>query len=420
MVVAPQVLLVAFHYPPEISGGVPRALAFESQLTAAGCRVRVLTPQPADAARHGGDLLHVPLPGLLAPAATSAPNAPQARSSPLRTFARRWVFVPDGFVLWARRALRRALESASEHPIDLVVTSSPPESTHAIGRALQSKLGCAWLADLRDGWTFEPHRPEASLPLRSVIERRMERAVVGAADWVTAATAPLADDLTEKYPEWAQRIHLLPTGFDRAALAAARGEPTAPPRDVFRLVYTGRMGLSRDTGAPAVFFAALRSVLTTDAEFADRFQLTLVGQYSDDERALWSEAPLASHVEELGPRPYEDALRISAGATMLLLLTPHGQRSVATRKIFDYLAVARPVFALAEDNEAARILGVTRAGLCVPSHDVEAVAAQLRRAFGLWRDGQLDRAVPCDQSDRFESGPMFGRLLRDHVLPRLR
>ena len=31
-----------------------------------------------------------------------------------------------------------------------------------------------------------------------------------------------------------------------------------------------------------------------------------------------------------------------------------GQASVATRKIFDYLAVRRPVFALAQDNEAVQ------------------------------------------------------------------
>ena len=85
----------------------------------------------------------------------------------------------------------------------------------------------------------------------------------------------------------------------------------------------------------------------------------LVGDLLPGEHALLKTPPLADSVELLGPQPYETAMNFAAGATMLLLVTPPELRSIATRKLFDYLAVRRPVFALAEGNEAARILAET-------------------------------------------------------------
>jgi hypothetical protein len=119
----------------------------------------------------------------------------------------------------------------------------------------------------------------------------------------------------------------------------------------------------------------------------------------------------------MGPQPYETALRIAAGATMLLLITPPGLRSIATRKLFDYLAVRRPVLALAEGNEAARILRETRAGLCVAPDRREAVAAGLLRAFSLWQAGRLDEEIPCSGNDLYRSQVHFSRVFGRIVLP---
>ncbi|MCA8941966.1 MAG: glycosyltransferase [Planctomycetes bacterium] len=405
-----EVLLVAFHYPPEISGGIPRALITERWFVQNGCRVRVLTPQPAERGCRGGEILHVPLPGVLATPPVDDDGSPRTRSNPLRAFARKFVFTPDGFVLWARRALRRALESAAERPIDLVVTSSPPESMHGIGRALSRRLGCRWLADFRDGWTFEPHRPDANLPVRRHVERWMEARVVRSADIVATATRPIADDLRTRYPARADSIHFLPSGFE-----PFEGVATVPT-DRFELVYTGRMNLSRGTDTPAVFFQGLERAVAQDPAFARATRLTLIGQYTHAERALWQNSPLVESVAELGPMPYDEAVARSASATMLVLLTPSGQKSIATRKLFDYLAVRRPIFALAEGNEAARILTETRAGTCVPPTDPDAVAAALLHAFALWRDGKLDAHIPCDRSQAYEATYLFDVTLRERLI----
>lgn len=409
-----RVLLVAFHYPPEISGGSPRLLSMEDFLVRAGCRVVVLTPQSADHGYRGGEILHVPLPAYLRPRPAGARDAVRGPGSLVRTFrglARKWLLVPDLYVPWSLRATRAAVTAHRQQPFDLVVTSSPQESVHAIGRRLKRQFGCRWLADFRDGWTFEPLRAEAHLPLRRGVEIMMERSVLTGADWITAATRPIAADFRERFPTRSGEIHYLPSGFERFR---SDGQATAGP--VFRMVYTGGFGLAQKSRTPDKFFAALRQVLASDAEIAARFRLVLLGAFSDREKALWSLPPLAGCVEELGRRPYDDAQRLAAGATMLLLVTPPGLWSVATRKLFDYLAVRRPVFALADGNEAARILDETRAGLRVPPDDVDAIAAGLRRAFAWWKEDSLEQHVPCAENERYLTEPHFQRVLDNVVL----
>jgi len=360
-------------------------------------------------------VLRVPLPFYLTPRPGSARLAPCQRSwigRLVRRWAQRWLFIPDLLGPWAIGAARRAAEEHCIDPFGLVITSSPQESSHWIGRSLQRSFGCPWLADFRDGWTFDPHRPEVQLPLRGRIEAMMERSVVNHADWITAATRPLAQDFRARFPHRADRVHFLPTGFGEFPTAR---EPQSD--DVFRLVYTGRFGLSRRVQTPERFLAGLRRALDGNPAFARRFRLVLVGDFLREERALWSRPPLSACVEQHGPYPYEQAMHIAAGATMLLLVTPPGLRSIATRKLFDYLAVRRPVFALAHGNEAARILEETRAGICVPPDDVGAIASGLCRAFGFWREGVLDREIPCSVNDLYRAEPHVNRVLGNLVLP---
>jgi glycosyltransferase involved in cell wall biosynthesis len=55
------------------------------------------------------------------------------------------------------------------------------------------------------------------------------------------------------------------------------------------------------------------------------------------------------------------------------------QKSVATGKLFEYLAAGRPILVLGEETEAARIVEEVGAGFSAPAHDVAGIAAALRR-----------------------------------------
>ena len=53
--------------------------------------------------------------------------------------------------------------------------------------------------------------------------------------------------------------------------------------------------------------------------------------------------------------------------------------SQSTAKLYEYLAAGRPILALAESNEAARIVRETNTGVTVAPSDVAGITAELRR-----------------------------------------
>ena len=103
------------------------------------------------------------------------------------------------------------------------------------------------------------------------------------------------------------------------------------------------------------------------------------------------------------PRDGTDCLRelpaaeVQRSADALVLLTSRNS-SEATGKLFEYLFSGRPIVALAENNEAARIVRETSTGVTVPPDDVEAIAAALRRVVS----GELVREYAPRNLDQYE------------------
>ena len=92
-------------------------------------------------------------------------------------------------------------------------------------------------------------------------------------------------------------------------------------------------------------------------------------------------------VRTVGELPRAEALRLQREANALLLITSH-ESSIATGKLYEYLAAGRPILALAGDNEAASIVAETGTGTSVPPDDVPAI----RRALAAVASGELERS----------------------------
>ena len=152
--------------------------------------------------------------------AAAAPAETEVRDSRLSG-----LFVPDvSAATWVPFALPRALELTARHRFDCVVTSAPPRSTHLLGLALHAR-GLPWVADFRDGWTFEAVRPEFA-PLADRLDRWLERLVAVRADVVTTVTPSLTEDLSTRL---GARAATVTNGFDPAEGATSAAPTPAAP-----------------------------------------------------------------------------------------------------------------------------------------------------------------------------------------------
>jgi glycosyltransferase involved in cell wall biosynthesis len=300
------------------------------------------------------------------------------------------VLVPDmnvatwlpGLAVTVRRLL-------GDRRFDCLITTSPPESSHLVGLLLGARR-CAWVADLRDGWAFEPHRDPFPLAAQRSFDHWLERRVVRSAQVVVGATQPIADDLERRL---GVRRAWVPNGWDTASAPQASRRPLPEQDSTTRLVYTG--GLSGGWGRdPGPLLQALERVGSNAG--GPTVRLVHAGRLTTEERALIDRSGIAGIVDHLGTLDRADTLELQRSADALVLITSRNT-SEATGKLFEYMAAGRPIIALADGNEAARIVRETNTGVTVPPEDVAAIADAIRRAAS----GELARAYAPRGLDQY-------------------
>lgn len=284
--------------------------------------------------------------------------------------------VPDlSLVTWLPFLLSRALAVARASRPDCVITTGPPQSAHLVGLALRRR-GIPWVADLRDGWTFDPPRPPWPHPALAWFDRRLERAVLAAADRVVAVTEPIARDLRERLGLEAVTIT---NGFDPDERPEPDGRGLLSD-DRFSLVHTGRLIVAGGS-VRTLLEGALELSRRTDGR--RRLEVVLAGATSDAQERLLSDPRYGAVARPVGTLPRERALALQRAADALVVMASgmpgRSSTSVATGKLFEYLAAARPVLVLGEETEAARIVAETGAGVAASERDPASVADALER-----------------------------------------
>jgi glycosyltransferase involved in cell wall biosynthesis len=289
-----------------------------------------------------------------------------------------YVVVPEPLLLaWVPFALPRALRLHRARRFDAVITSSPPESAHVIGRAL-ARRGTAWVADVRDAWGFEPLRPRFPTAAQRALDERLERRLLRAADVVTSVSRPAADDLRARV---GANVELVPNGWDPELAPPVDGTEEREAarmldRERTSLVYTGRFGsYGRD---PRSLIEALRRLAESEPELARRLELVVAGPHTDAELELLRTDVAPAKITVLGSLPRARALALQRAAGALLLIASPSRSQLANLKLFEYFAAARPILALAAGTEAGRIVAES-GGQTVRSDDPQAIAAALRR-----------------------------------------
>ena len=374
-------LLVAYFYPPCRDTGAHRPAAMAKWLRRLGHRVTVLTTSAygtGDAHTEEGTVRTPDLQRLRARLhghdRMDALFDSDTYSGRPHVLSR--VIVPEPLVLaWAPFARRRALRLNRRGRFDCVITSSPPESAHAVGRALRRR-GVPWVVDLRDAWTFEPIRAPFPTGLQRRLDERLERRWLRSADAVVCVSRPAAEDLRERLGIEAR---LVPNGWDPDLIAPSGsvddGAGILDP-DRVSLVYTGRFGsYGRD---PAPLVRALGELGRTDAQTASRLELVVAGPLTAAEAQLMETDVSPARIVVPGSLTRERAVALQGAADALLLLASPRRTQLLNFKLFEYLATGRPILALAAGTEAGRVVEEL-GGDAVPADDVAAIVEALRR-----------------------------------------
>jgi glycosyltransferase involved in cell wall biosynthesis len=377
--VAESVLFVVHDFPPAGGSGANRALAFCRYLPAHGwrplgleaVRTRSLEPRQRPFSKRADGL------GRLGAHARSGGVPPVWKTH--LAHARRF---PDAQRGWLPFAIPAGLRAIRRRRPRLLYSTAGPFTSHLVALALHRLTGLPWVAELRDGWYRWNQSVFPDYPAwRGALESRLERLVITHATRVVLLTELMAQAFRRQYARLpADHFVHIPNGFDPAQL---EGLPALPRQPGFTVLHAGALYYGRSLAAFLQAAACLPDL-----------HLVLLGTLDQTARAELGQ----TRVEYLGQRDHRAALAHMRAADLLLLIvnTTPGAEAAVPGKLYEYLAVGRPILAITPPGAAAaEIVRRTRAGWTAPAGDADAILAQLqaaRSAVGVHPDrGEIAR-----------------------------
>ena len=386
-----KLLLVTMYFPPAGGGGVQRPLKFATHLPAHGIETHVLAPDDPKWV-HVDAELQLPTQAWIHRARYLGPRSRKLAEDlhgrrgldrvtrQARSLSRR-LLVPDENVGWNLTAIPAAVRIARAEGIDVVLTTSPPNSVHLVGAAVKRTTGARWVADLRDSVAAHPHRrvERTAVRAKEKISDQVARLVARQADAIVAASDAIADEARALHPQGVVAAILNGADFDDfAGLEYRRG-------DRFRITHTGSFFGKRD---PRPFLQALADSGLEDV--VARF----VGDFRSADRDWAAELDLGDRLELHPYVPRRRSLALQRDSDALLLLIPEAGgrgRGVLSGKVFEYLAAERPILAaVPPEGAAAELIEETGAGVVAAPDDVAALTSALRALHDAWAGGTLD------------------------------
>ena len=298
------------------------------------------------------------------------------------------LFRPDPRCLWIRPSVRFLKKYLEEHPVDLIVSTGPPQSMHMIGMELAAQTGLLWIADFRDPWTKIFYFKHLSMTRATQRwHQKMEKMVLDNASTVVAVS-PLVQDDFQKMTQ--TPVELITNGFDECDFSEepCREAEGGPDRD-FVITHTG---LFAADGNPTMLWEVLAEKCQKDAEFARKLRVRFVGKTDRQISEAAEEAGLKDNIEDLGYQPHHIAVREQREASLLILpLRKEPEyKAVLPGKLFEYLASWRPVLGIGQtDGAMSVILNTTKTGIVLDWEDKASLSRYIDLCWERHRKGEL-------------------------------
>jgi glycosyltransferase involved in cell wall biosynthesis len=244
------------------------------------------------------------------------------------------------------------------------MVTGPPFSAFILGWAVAQRLGLPLVLDFRDDWSGFFSKGYAAKgggrPWRALVHG-LEGFLVGRAKLVIGNTPEMTQALSRRHGGQADKYLWIPNGYDLQDFAWLGQEPPAlpEPRGRLRLLYTGTVFESH----PLDDLWAAMALLTPQQR--GRFLVEIVGRVVPGQVVQPGLEGL--EVRVLPYEPHHQVTRRMARAEVLVLTLAGlpGLGAMVPAKLFEYLAVGRPVLGVLPQGAASKIVQATGSGVVV-------------------------------------------------------
>lgn len=210
------------------------------------------------------------------------------------------------------------------------------------------------------------------------LAQRFEKWIYRKSDEIAVISDGFRQNLLEKDVQ-EDKLHIVPNWVDTDLLRPyPKDNPVAQKfllQDKFVAMYSGTISLSSYVTLEKVLEAAKK------LEGSNHFQLVIVGEgLKKPDLVAKAEELKLKNVNFLPFQPYEDLpYLLSASDVLLVPLDPEKTQLSVPSKLYNYMAIARPVLGLTDDtSEVARIIDEAGGGVNAEPEDVDKMAEKLK------------------------------------------
>ena len=408
-----RVLIISYYWPPTGGSGVQRWVKFAKYLPSEGWQPVIYTPEnPEQLAVDESLAAEVPEAAEVVKTRIIEPyelykkllrrsghskeavevNPVNAQNKSLLQKAAMWVrgnlFRPDPRCLWIGPSVKFLKKYLSEHPVDLIVSTGPPQSMHMIGLRLSRETGLPWIADFRDPWTKIFYFKHLSMtPATEKWHKKMEKKVLDEASAVVAVS-PLVQQEFQAMTD--TPVELITNGFDECDFPPEPcTEAYGGASQEFTITHTG---LFAADGNPTILWDVLAEKCQTDEAFRKLLRIKLIGKTDDQILKALKDRGLESSLINMGYQTHSVAVEQQRQASVLILpLRKEPEyRAVLPGKLFEYLASQRPILGIGQpDGAMVMIVNETGTGTVIDWNDKEGISQYIEQCWKRHLEGRL-------------------------------
>lgn len=253
-------------------------------------------------------------------------------------------FQPDKIINWRLTAVSKALKIIKAESISLIFVSSPPHSMSCIASEIAEISKIPLIIDFRDEWVTYPLFKEKDY---NSINKTMYYKAISSCSAITTVNQTLKRRIESDLKK--NRIHkkIIPVfnGFDISDLP---NDFKKNDSGKLKICYNGRFKKISD---PKLFFRMLSGLIKTGSIKTNEIEFICMDDKSN-EKWLNNFPELKEITIFTGYVTLKESYEIIKNCDIgLILLTNYGESSAFPLKMFDYLALEKPIMAFVDKED---------------------------------------------------------------------
>lgn len=299
------------------------------------------------------------------------------------TWIRGNFFIPDARRFWINPGSRFLIEYLKTNPVDVIISTGPPHSTHLIAMKVHKMTNIPWIADFRDPWTEIDFYKQLNLSwIADKYHHHLEKKVLTSATKVVTVSPSWQSDLTKISGR--NDIQLITNGYDPADFE----EIVTSSSNMFVISHIGSMNEDRN---PEVLWKALQLICKQSIDFATKLKIQLIGPVDGFIFESLKHHNLDNYIEHIPFVAHDKAIKYMKEASLLLLCINNtdNKSGILPGKMYEYMGSNQPMICIGpNEGDSIQILKEYQVEALVLYNELQKCSDRVRNVYNSLSDVQ--------------------------------